>query len=703
MNIRTLVITCFLLISAISARAQWVQTNSPQNDILTFGGDITCLASIGNDLFAGTSSSGLILSTDNGTSWTLVSLSQFISNELSVNALFVSGGNILTIAGGALFFSTDTGESWKEFSLPHPNFSSISMIAMSGSNLIAGSINDSTYLSTDTGKTWASLDTLFDVSCFAEMGGNLYAGTNDGGMFLTGVYVSTNNGVNWNLTDTGERSGKRFVLALGANGGNLFESTLSGMFLSSDQGASWIAIDSGMPDSLTYASRVDAFAFSGQNIYVGTEGSGVYLSTNNGTIWSASPDSGLTNSYISALVINNGNLYVGTGNGVYLSTDNGANWAVHNSLTLINSVINSLDTIGGKLFACTQGGLFVTTDSGANWMPDTTGIGTASVTELAANDGNLFAATDGSGIFRSTDNGVSWTPADSGLFYVYLGDTTREMNVNSLTQANGILYAGTQATLFVSKDNGVSWSNPGFATQWMAESDFAVIGTTIVAGNSSNMFYSPDQGEDWYVEQDLPPYTTINAINALVLMGGHVYAGTNLSGVWISDNGTDWVQANDSGLTDPDVITLLVNGSTLFAATNSGRIFYSTDDAAIWHPVDSGLQPNLPITSLAIKDSILYAGTTDSGIWRHSLAKAVPAPSGIVVAETQASTGISIYPNPAMSSITITSSVGPISILDPLGRCYDVRQTGTTLDISALPSGVYFVSDGHSRVKFVKE
>ncbi len=67
-----------------------------------------------------------------------------------------------------------------------------------------------------------------------------------------------------------------------------------------------------------------------------------------------------------------------------------------------------------------------------------------------------------------------------------------------------------------------------------------------------------------------------------------------------------------------------------------------------------------------------------------------------------------IVPNPAQTSIEVqlsSPSPTPISftLSDPLGRSYEVRQTGNTLDISSLPSGVYFISDGVSRAKFVKE
>ncbi len=63
----------------------------------------------------------------------------------------------------------------------------------------------------------------------------------------------------------------------------------------------------------------------------------------------------------------------------------------------------------------------------------------------------------------------------------------------------------------------------------------------------------------------------------------------------------------------------------------------------------------------------------------------------------------SLYPNPATNLLNFTSSAGSLSLFNPLGRSYDVKQSGNALDISSLPSGVYFVSDGVSRAKFVKE
>jgi hypothetical protein len=76
--------------------------------------------------------------------------------------------------------------------------------------------------------------------------------------------------------------------------------------------------------------------------------------------------------------------------------------------------------------------------------------------------------------------------------------------------------------------------------------------------------------------------------------------------------------------------------------------------------------------------------------------------SGVQILESS-SREFPVYPNPAENVLNVKSFSDPISITDPLGRSYAVKQTGNTLDISSLPSGVYFISDGVSRAKFVKQ
>ena len=58
----------FFLFPAASF-CQWVQTNGP------YGGTIDCFAVSGTNLYAGTYYGGVLLPTDNGTTWTIYILS----------------------------------------------------------------------------------------------------------------------------------------------------------------------------------------------------------------------------------------------------------------------------------------------------------------------------------------------------------------------------------------------------------------------------------------------------------------------------------------------------------------------------------------------------------------------------------------------------------------------------------------------------
>ncbi len=101
-----------------------------------------------------------------------------------------------------------------------------------------------------------------------------------------------------------------------------------------------------------------AFTVSGTNLFAGTYfGSGVYLSTDNGTSWTA-VNIGLTNSNVRALAVSDTNLFAGTdGGGVFHSTNNGTSWSSFNT-GLTNNVVNALLVSGTYLFAGTNDGVW---------------------------------------------------------------------------------------------------------------------------------------------------------------------------------------------------------------------------------------------------------------------------------------------------------------------------------------------------------
>ena len=179
------------------------------------------------------------------------------------------------------------------------------------------------------------------------------------------------------------------------SGTNLFAGTNGGVFLSTNDGTNWTAVNTGLTNYNVFALAVSSTNPFFTNLFAGTE-EGVFLSISNGTSWTA-VDSGLTNNggnEVLALAVSGTNLFAGTGRGVFLSTNNGTSWsAVDSGLTGISAL--SFAISGSNLFAGTSGGIFLSTDNGASWTPVDSGLTNSYVFALAICGKNLFAGTDG--------------------------------------------------------------------------------------------------------------------------------------------------------------------------------------------------------------------------------------------------------------------------------------------------------------------
>ena len=152
----------------------------------------------------------------------------------------------------------------------------------------------------------------------------------------------------------------------------------------------------------TKGEFIRCFAVSGTNLFAGTNGDGLFLSTDNGTSWSA-VNSGLTNNFVWALATSGTNLFAGTqGDGVFLSPNNGTSWStVDSGLPNIASDVFALVTSGTNLFAGTYGdGVFLSTNNGTSWSAVNSGLTNTSVFALATSGTNLFAGTQGDGVWR---------------------------------------------------------------------------------------------------------------------------------------------------------------------------------------------------------------------------------------------------------------------------------------------------------------
>ena len=196
-----------------------------------------------------------------------------------------------------------------------------------------------------------------------------------------------------------------------------------------------------------YGGCVYSIALSENNIFAGTYGKGVYLSTNNDTTWI---NTGLITIQVLSLTISGNNIFAGTNAGVFLSTNNGTIWM---QTALNNRTVNSLTISGSNIFAGSNlYGVYISTNDGNNWTQ--TALNDKYVESLAISGNYIFAGTMNYGVYLSTNNGNTWTQT-----------ALNDKYVESLAISGNYIFAGTSDNgVYFSSNNGLNWvqKNQGF-------------------------------------------------------------------------------------------------------------------------------------------------------------------------------------------------------------------------------------------------
>lgn len=256
------------------------------------------------------------------------------------------------------------------------------------------------------------------------------------------------------------------------------------------------------------------------NVFAGGYGK-VYRSTDAGMNWvNVTPGLIYLTSYRCSFVNKTG-LFIGTGgSGVFFTTNNGASWSKINN-NMRNSVVSSFAEVDSNIFAGTEGdGVFKSTDQGINWEKTNSGLSNYDVLSLAAVGSDLFVGTQGGGVYRSNDYGVNWTQAGLSGQYIY------ELFVNG----KDIIASTGTSLCYLSTDNGESWAEVYSEISNSVILSFLKIGSNIVAGTLyGGVYLSTNNGRNWTSIND--GYTEGSA-DHLVTDGTILFIGSNLGHLW---------------------------------------------------------------------------------------------------------------------------------------------------------------------------
>jgi len=318
------------------------------------------------------------------------------------------------------------------------------------------------------------------------------------------------------------------------------------------------------------------------DLFAGTYGSGVFLSTNSGDSWVAR-NSGLpTGININAFQILSTFLFAGTDSGVYATSNRGETWTQVNTGLPAKTAVNAFVIVGTNLFAGTSNGVYTVSLITLSWSPNGTGLPSGiAVTTMAISNASILAGTNGDGVYQSADSGKTWFAFNKGL--------PGTPHIVSITSNGANLLVAT-------KDLGVYGGNV-YQNNWTAASTgFGNIGIQVLIGydtfalaggmestngSQPSIYLTTTSGANWVADDEGITEGPDSYVYSFGTDAQNFYAGTNGLGIWRHpiSNITDGVNEPTSG-NPPANIVLSQNYPNPFS-TSTAISYFLPEPAAV--------------------------------------------------------------------------------------------------------------------------
>ena len=189
-----------------------------------------------------------------------------------------------------------------------------------------------------------------------------------------------------------------------------------------------------------------------------------------------------------------------------------------------------------------------------------------------------------------------------------------DITFNVISVSDTEIYGGEYGKVYHSSNYGQTWSTFDLNSPHTLVTSITKIDSSIfvTADSVDGIFLSTDNGLNWKVANT---GLTNKHVRTFVFMGTNLFVGTLGGGIFLStNNGNNWTPVNN-GLNEKGIFDMVTNNSSIFAGTYSD-IYVSNDSGANWNALNTGIDSSYRgVTSLAIKDSKIFAGTYEGDIF----------------------------------------------------------------------------------------
>ncbi len=313
------------IISSTDSGSTWFQI--PNNTL----NDCYNICAWNGIIYAGSSNSGMHISTDHGQSWN-VKNDGFIRTDNYY--LLNNDAELWSSTSAGIFKTINNGLTWDSIVYNGRTLHS-GFIKKFGNYIFAG-VEDGIIRSSDNGNTWNLMNPL-GKGPFVVQNGNLFATD------INGILVSPDSGITWNNVNSALGSLGIFEMETKLN--DLYLGTNNGVYLSTNQGVSWQQINSGLPGN----SYVNKIAIKDSTLFCISNYS-IYRSDNNGLYWNIK-NFGVELYQFFDLWVNGFEIYAVGNYGVFVSLNNGDSWSPFNdSLENFAYYSSAITIFNNKLF-----------------------------------------------------------------------------------------------------------------------------------------------------------------------------------------------------------------------------------------------------------------------------------------------------------------------------------------------------------------
>jgi photosystem II stability/assembly factor-like uncharacterized protein len=493
------------------------------------------------------------------------------------------------------------------------------------------------------------------------------------GMANGDVYYSSSNGQTWERRTPADPGNNVYAFVQHPDTPScLYGCTAGGLFLSRDEARTWRRMRV-VEDIKPLAVRCLAFdPWKNRTIFAGTEGHGLYRSTDNGSTWTAAngrndsllresdvfdvlvdpdrPDrivaaigtrgialsenaavtwrplvEGRTSvaAAVTRVMIQPGDgssiLYATDAGSMYYSSNRGDLWSPSREATL-GDRIRTLDRVTSRpqsLLAGTERGIIASTDFGERWNQVAPGLSTVGVSLVlgAGSPPRWYAFGTALGLQMSSDEGRSWISIDDRL----AGATP---HIVASDPATDDLFAAIGSSILRRGRNAGTWKNSLSAMAGGTITSFSfdpLQPATIYATTALGAFRSVNNGTSWELfARQLP--TAPTHIAAHPWFASRLLGSTPAGNYYSTDRGVTWRECQAFSKT-PAVYSYTfhpTDAGAVYAAAGGGGVLLSSDGGISWNAIRYGLdQDTIAFVTLDGNDrSVCYAWTPTGRCYR---------------------------------------------------------------------------------------